>query len=471
MLGDHRFRARLGTYVMAACLSACATTPKDQPAAPQTAATERSEPVPRPQRLLRPVVAPVEDVVPADTNVVPDLWRVIGAELRQRPQRHYPIGDAGEHFGNSSRYLKNAAANARPFLFHIHEEISRRRLPVEILLLPMVESAYNPAATSPGGAAGIWQLIPATAQRFDLHLSRWYDGRRDVLASTRAALDYLEFLSARFDADLPLMLAAYNAGERTVEMAIERNRQRGRRTDFWSLDLPRTTRAYVPKILALAEIVSDPAAHGVKLSPLPATRHFETVDVGTELDLNRVIDWSGMVGAEFEQLNAAFRRRFTVTGAPTTVLVPHGRAAAVETKLATLPASARRATPPPAAAQGPFHVVVSGDNLWDIARRYGISVSALATANGLDQKAPLRLGRRLRLPGVEQPALAAAPTTPPARYEVRRGDSLWTIARRFKISIADLKRWNGLSDRLTLQPGQRLLVSEPDPAMLIARDS
>ncbi|MGE0485719.1 MAG: LysM peptidoglycan-binding domain-containing protein [Gammaproteobacteria bacterium] len=436
------------------------------------------------------------------------------------PDPRHPIKPPLSYFHNSPKFIARAATQARPFLHYIYNELTRRELPYEILLLPVMESAYNPAATSPGGAAGIWQFMPATARRFDLHLSRWYDGRRDVVASTAAALDYFEELRDRFMGDWRLVFAAYNCGERTVERAIERNQRLGRRTDFWSLDLPRGTREYVPRLMALVEIIGHPAAYGIELPRIAAEPYFDIVDVGGALDLNRVVDWSGMDGQAFDVLNAAFRRRFTVEGAPTRVLVPHGRAAQVETMLAALPESERRRgrthvvtrgetlshiaaatgvsvaalkaanhlqsnrlavgqellVPAPAAALAltaeeppavapvgdtPAHVVRDGDNLWDLARHYDTTVAELTRLNGLTPHSTLRLGQKLAVPGRSGSAIAdPLPSDGGAdrHYHVRKGDSLWTISRRFKISVADLKRWNGLNGG-ALQPGQRLVVA------------
>ncbi|MEQ8659446.1 MAG: LysM peptidoglycan-binding domain-containing protein [Gammaproteobacteria bacterium] len=478
------------------------------PAAAATAPASRAAPA--------RAAAPAPDAGSGDAAATADLWQQIGFELRMAPGPRHPLREPLSYFHNSARFISEASARARPFLYHIHAEVTRRQLPYEILLLPIIESAYNPAATSPGGAAGIWQFMPATARRYGLHISRWYDGRRDVLASTDAALDYFEALRDRFMGDWQLVFAAYNCGERTVERAIERNQRLGRRTDFWSLDLPRSTRDYVPKMMALVEIVAHPAAHGVELAHIPATPYFAAIDVGSALDLNRVIDWSAMSGEAFDHLNAAFRKRYTVAGAPSTVLVPHERAGAVADALAALPATARetsrehvvaagetlshiaahtgvpvhvlkqanglrstrlavgqvlRVPAPgevisagaPAPARAPAartHVVRAGDNLWELARTNGTSVAALARANGISLRSTLKPGHRMLLPGGEAPAVpSAAP-----HYEVRRGDSLWTISRRFKISVADLKRWNGLADELVLRPGQRLVVASPDDA-------
>ena len=519
MLSGSIRRAVLVTCLGTACLSGCAVTPRGPAAPPEDVVAEQPRPSPRSRPALPPTPprTPVGTAAPAATHVT-DLWAAIADELQLRPSPRHPLGAPLAHFHDSARFIDQATANARPFLQHIHAEVVKRGLPLDVLLLPVIESAYNPAATSPGGAAGLWQLIPATGRRFGLPQSRWYDGRRDVVASTRAALDYLALLYQRFDRNVELMFAAYNCGERTVELAIERNRGRGRRTDFWSLDLPRGTRAFVPKLIALAEILRAPAAHGVRVARIPDTPYFESVQVDTGLDLNRVIDWSEMDGAAFSALNAAYVKRYTAAGMPTTVHVPVGQAAAVATMVAKLPRDTRTqdalggehivakgetlshiaarhgtsvaalqranrltstrlrigqrlsvpgsATSPAAvravASSGAReHRVVEGDNLWVLARRYGTNVDALASANDLPQDATLRPGQRLQLPGTRR-ARQAVPARPqPLHYEVRKGESLWSISPRFRVSVAELKRLNQLGDGGQLQPGQRLVVAQP----------
>lgn len=525
MSGARTITNSLLAGVIALTLTACSwPTRQAEPAADAVAAAappaakERTEHEASTTRRVTPASVRASSDAAQEPASETDLWQRIGFELRMAPDPRHPLRKPLAYFHNSARFVSEASGRARPYLYYVYQEVTRRELPYEVLLLPIVESAYNPRATSPGGAAGIWQFIPATARHYGLHVSRWYDGRRDIVASTKAALDYIETLRDRFMGDWQLVFAAYNCGERTVERAIERNQRLGRRTDFWSLDLPRTTRDYVPKLMALVEIIANPAAHGVTLAEIPAAPHFEMVDVGAALDLNRVLDWSGMSAAEFDRLNPAFRKRYTVANAPTTVLVSHGRAGAVESALTALPAHARRPlrehvvsagetlshiaarhgvsiaalktanglrssalaigqtlqVPLPGAALPAAdashadtagsatreHVVRSGDNLWELARANGTSVATLASVNGLSPRATLRPGQRLRLPGsAARASSAAAP-----HYEVRHGDSLWTISRRFRISVADLKRWNGLADDLALQPGQRLVVARPDDA-------
>ena len=517
LLGIKRQSATLAGLLVV-CLGACTwpSRPADSTVAKVKATTMQPAVI-----IEAPVAATASATTASEVN---DLWRKIGIELRMAASPAHRVTDPLELFGNSGAVISRASERARPFLNHIYREVEKRQLPFEIALIPIIESAYNPAATSPAGAAGIWQFMPATAHRFGLHQSRWYDGRRDLIASTAAALDYFEALRDRFMGDWELVFAAYNCGERTVERAIERNARLGLATDFHALELPRATRDYVPQLLALIEIIAHPQAHAVELAPIPSADYFEIIDVGGALDLNRVIAWSGMSGAEFDHLNAAFRKRYSVTGAPTLVLVPSDRSGAVKAALEAIPDSDRRmprehivsagetlshiasatgvpvnvikqanqlrsnrlaigqklVLPNPGEihalaerhlqdskhANAP-HVVQDGDNLWDLARRYDSTVARFASVNNISQRATLRLGQKLKIPAGKVPPVSVQGDPPvPAvgqHYEVRNGDSLWTISRRFKVSIAELKRWNDLDGRY-LQPGQRLVVGHPQGA-------
>lgn len=178
----------------------------------------------------------------------------------------------------SPRYLKQLSRRARPYLHFILSEIERRGLPGELALLPEIESNYNPRAVSPKSAAGMWQIIPQTGRRYGLEQNTSYDERNDIRASTRAALDYLQWLHREFQGDWALALAGYNAGEGLVAKARRRNRARGKPTDFWSLDLPTETARYVPKLLAVAKLIERPTHYGMRLPSIPSQPHLKLVD-------------------------------------------------------------------------------------------------------------------------------------------------------------------------------------------------
>lgn len=452
-----------------------------------------------------------------------DLWRHIGIELRLAAHQEFRSDDPLARFGGGRTTVERAAARARSSLAHIVAELERRELPHEIALIPIIESSYNPLATSPSGAAGIWQLMPATARRFGLNPNRWYDPRRDIVASTQAALDYFELLRDRFMGDWPLVFAAYNCGEHTVERAIARNAQAGKPTRFDALELPAATEEYVPRLFALAQVVAEPARHGVTLPVFDDAPFFVAVDVGPSLALERVRELAAIEPGLFRQLNAGYRLPLTPVDGPSRVLVPPQRRDAVIAGVAAIPAAERQpmvnhtvsagetlshialasgvsvATlkranrltsnrlsvgqliriPAPgsaAFAEAPvdatrtLHVVVSGDNLWNIARRYGSNVKAIAAHNGIAVNAVLAPGQKLRIPGSgETPRAPDTASAVATRYQVRRGDSLWTIARRFEVSVADLKRWNAIGDDHRLMPGDELVVTPG--AIDVASDS
>ncbi|MGE0858784.1 MAG: LysM peptidoglycan-binding domain-containing protein [Gammaproteobacteria bacterium] len=502
--------------------------------------TSTPQPTPEPAPVVdastpeppRPVVQPAQRVNG------PDLWQRVSEQLALHldPQ-HAPTNPLAQlQFGKS--FIERATAESEPFLFYVLGELDKRELPYELALVPLIESSYNPGAGAARGPAGLWQLIPSTGQRFGLTQTRWYDGRRDVVASTEAALDYFEQLRDRFEGDWLLALAAYNCGERTVMDAIARNRHRGRRVDYWSLSLPGHTRQYVNRLLAVSAVLANPRAHGVQPARIPDRPYFDVVDVGRNLPLTRIAAASGLGPERFRKLNPAYAQQVTVDGA-TRVLIAHGHAEDVtlalasigddvrrlpvaslaagdgaprrehvvrageslsliaarrgvtvkalraanhlsstqlrigqvlrlpqaggESKLASAPSLVKRSS----ASRAAQHVVQGGDNLWDIARRYHSSPEALAEANGLTPRSVLKLGQRLRLPprdrvepntdaGGSKVALAEEE----AQYQVRQGDSLWTISRRFKVSVDALKKWNRLpAGTPALQPGQRLVVN------------
>lgn len=476
MLWGRWTRAAGVAGLLMAVLSACtrpsflsAPEPGGEPRAtvetrvPATLTAEQEAAVTSTERAAEPA-----SVVKEATEAI-DLWQQIGqAFTLQAPPRHRG-GDPVKLLRYSRRHFTAVTAYSAPYLQHIYDEIERRQLPAEIALIPLLESGYNNAARSVGGTAGLWQFTSGTGRRYGLGQSAQFDGRHDVIAATRAALDYLTSLGERFDGDWLLAFAAYNCGERNVEQAIARNRRRGRPTDFWSLELPSITRHYIPRLLALAQVVRNPSAYGVQLARIPAQPYFEPVRVTAAVELRHLARRSGLAADEFERLNAAYRQRATVGGRANDVLVAFGHGDTVAGLLASLPAA------PASRADAGHYVVRAGDNLWTVARRHGSNTRAVARANGLSVNATLHIGQRLRLPGPERvtatpQVIAGVPEGHGAatHYRVQRGDSLWTIARRFKVSIASLKLWNEhVADGL-LKPGERLVVQPPpDPG---ARD-
>lgn len=268
-----------------------------------------------------------------------DLWdRIRNGMGLPQPERAET-----EWFFLSQVYFDQIADRARPYLHHIVEEIERREMPLEIALLPIIESAYRPTAYSPTGAAGIWQIVPGTGKRFGLKQNSWYDGRRDILASTQAALDYLRILHKRFEGDWLLALAAYNCGEGAVENAIERNRRAGLSIDFWSLDLPRETQEYVPKLLAISSIIADPSEHNLVLDPIPNRPYLQEVPIGGEqISLERVAALANMSIADLRSLNPGLMGPTTDPSGSYKLVIPISKAKGLQQRLAAMAMGQRK---------------------------------------------------------------------------------------------------------------------------------
>jgi membrane-bound lytic murein transglycosylase D len=266
-----------------------------------------------------------------------DLWdRIRNGMGLPQPERA-EIASEIEWFSLKNVYFDQIANRARPYLHHIVEEIERREMPLEIALLPIIESAYRPTAYSPAGAAGIWQIVPGTGKRFGLKQNAWYDGRRDILASTQAALDYLGILHKRFEGDWLLALAAYNCGEGAVGNAIERNRRAGLSIDFWSLDLPRETQEYVPKLLAISSIIADPSEHDLVLDPIPNRPYLQEIHTGEgQLSLERVAALTNMSIADLRSLNPGLMGSTTDPSGSHKLVIPISKARGLQQRLAAM---------------------------------------------------------------------------------------------------------------------------------------
>ncbi|NKN34569.1 LysM peptidoglycan-binding domain-containing protein [Marichromatium bheemlicum] len=410
---------------------------------------------------VRPAVAvsslETDDTAPPPAASGGDLWQRVRAGMRLGHQHHPRVDTVIARYKRDPQYLTRLSERARPYLRLIVNEIERRGLPMELALLPQIESRYNPGATSSRAAAGIWQFMPYTGRAMGLRQDQWYDERRDVLASTRAALDYLEQLNAQFDGDWALTMAAYNCGPGCVGKAVERNRRQGKPTDFWALQLPAETRDYVPQILAAAQLVAAPEQHGLALPPLPDRPQLELIRTQRPIALAQLASASGVELATLKRLNPGLKRARTAPDAPANLLVPAGSGALLRKAIAqaevvspaTYNASSRahireRSAPrarPAVAVSKPapkalVHVVKSGETLSAIARRHNLGARTLAENNHLDLDDTLLPGQKLRIPGSD--ALVT--------YRVRSGDSMSVIAHRYGVTIDDIQRWNALSD-------------------------
>jgi len=378
----------------------------------------------------------------------PHVWARARLQMQLPIPEHPQVKTYRDWYLDHPRYLQTVTQRAAPYLYLIIREIEQRQMPMELVLLPIVESAYNPNARSHGNAVGLWQFLSATGRQYGLKQDYWYDGRKDVLASTQAALDYLDRLNQQFDGDWLKSIAAYNAGEGRILQAAERQRRRGQPTDFWSLDLPRETTAYVPRLLALADIIRHADDYGIELPELPNRPRLQQIDTGGQVDLQVVAELAGLSLAELKKLNPGYKHNLTSPDGPGQLLVPASQAQELELALAELP--------PRQKARWASYRVRSGDSLSGIAQRQGTTVAALRKANRLIAGQALQVGQELAIPGGRQADTVTEKTqTKPESYKVRRGDSLASIGRNFGVTIAELKRWNRL-ERNQLQVGQTL---------------
>ncbi len=360
-------------------------------------------------------------------------------------------------------YLDRVTERATPYLYHIVNRLEERNMPIDLALLPVVESAFQPFAYSHSRASGLWQFISATGKRFGLKQNWWYDGRRDVVAATDAALDYLEVLYKEFNGNWNHALASYNTGEKKVARAIKRNKNAGKPTDFWSLKLPRETRGYVPSLLAVAEIVANPAKYNIKLKTIPNNPYFVSVDTNSQIDLATAAKLADLSMDEIYTLNPGFNRWATDPKGPHHLLVPVAKAETFARNLAALPDSER--------ISWKQHKIIKGESLGQIAQRYQTSVSALRQTNRLRGNL-IREGRSLLIPTSAKPLKHYTLSAESRRfkglkktgdgrkyvYTVRRGDNLWDLSRTYGISVKQLTSWNGISRRSLLHPDQKLVV-------------
>lgn len=390
----------------------------------------------------------------ADPSTPPaDLWIRLRGGFSLTALRDDRIRQQTRHWQEQTRHLATVSERAEPFLHFIVSQVEERGMPGEVALVPFVESAFDPTAHSHLEAAGLWQFMPATARHYGLHSDWWYDARRDVVASTTAALDYLGHLNGLFDGDWLLTLAAYNAGQGTVRRAMRHNRSRGLGTDYWSLDLPRETETYVPRILGLARVLATPQRHGIRLHPISNRPRLAVVDLEAAVELDLAAQLSGLDAATVRRLNPGHVRWATAPDGPHHLVIPADRAEPLRRALA--------GTPPARWVRWHRHQVRRGESLYVIARRYGTTVDTLMRLNGMSGHL-LAVGRDLKVPRAPASAASSVGEATAGAYTVRPGDSLWAIARRFNVRVHDLTRWNDLSRNAVLQPGQ-VLVLGPHP--------
>jgi membrane-bound lytic murein transglycosylase D len=453
-------------------LSACSSTPNTQsstsPSVPKTAPQPDSTSLAGTRSLgglnsifsgpdigTAPTVEPPYSI---DSNTV---W----PDVREGFQLNWQLEDPAiatelKWYRNNPAFVYRATERSSRYIHYVISALQQRNMPTELALLPIVESAYDPFAYSRSGAAGMWQFLPGTGAVFGLKRTWWYDGRKDVVASTDAALDYLQHLHDMFDGDWLLAVAAYNFGEGSIQRAIAENRRLGKPTDFWNLKLRDETRTYIPRLLALAKIVNAPHNYGINLYAVPDRAYFAVVDTGSQIDLAKAAELADVDPQEIYQLNPGLSHWATDPQGPHRLLVPVASADRFRQQLAQLLPSERGISK--------RYDVAKGDTLASIGRKFGVEPTAIRNANRLSDGL-LHPGQSLMIP--RGPVVATASTdnakaAPPQTkagasqilHTVAAGENLRRIGQQYGVTPQEIQRWNGLDDDSVIKLGQRLSI-------------
>lgn len=423
---------------------------------------------------------------PAVVEQYSDVWEKIqhantidvhdDAEVRK--QRNF--------FDDKQKFMNQVGERAEPFLYYIVSQLEARNMPLELALLPIVESGYNPLAQA-NGPAGLWQMIPATGRNFGLTVNSAYDGRKDALASTDAVLDYLQHLYDTLDHDWINAVAAYNTGELVIKAAIDKNKAKGKPTDFWSLGIPAKRVQTVPKWLAFIQIIRAPNHYNLKVRPIANRPYLDRVPAPNGVDIGQIANAAGLSKAEFKTYNPGFRQGVIPSKGKYQIALPLENIGQYQENHDKLYAQKRY--------DSQSYIVKSGDSLGTIAAKFDMSVKALKQANNLTSDR-LKVGQELTLltpmaanDNVPEPAKANTkadskvssksstkanasgtkaassksadkPAAKAKTYKVKSGDSLDKIARKNKVKLADLMKWNQLNGKSIIKPGQELKISE-----------
>lgn len=371
------------------------------------------------------------------------------------------IAKQRDYYLRHPNYLKQVSKRAEPFLFLIIEQIEANNLPLELALLPIVESAFDPFAYSHASASGLWQFMPATGDRFGLNQDWWYDGRRDVHASTTAALRYMEILHRYLGDDWLYAFAAYNSGEGRVKRAVQKNKKQGKAVDYWSLSLPKETENYVPKLLALVDILRHHKKYGIELPYIENEQVLTYVDAKSQLDLSYAAQLADLTVAEIQLLNPAFNHWATSPEGPHKLLIPTVVAEQFTEKLIATDKSER--------IRWQRYKVRSGDSLSLIAKNHATTINVLKQINDISGSL-IRVGQPLLIPVAsksQQDYLYAqakrfeATNSKGKRkvvHTIIEGDTLWDISRLYKVTAKEIAKWNQMTTKKTLRLGQNLTI-------------
>jgi len=490
----------LTLLALAALLGACATAPSPQATAAAPNSTVPASPAPAPQvpataRQALPLAPALVDVVsqpvPSGTIAIDplrptepldlgapgtqtDLWARVRQGTAIPDLQNERVEKWQQWYASRPDYVQRMTERGGRYLFHIVEEVNKRSLPTELALLPFIESAFNPQAMSSAKASGMWQFIPGTGRDFSLRQNVFRDDRRDVLASTRAALDYLQMLHGLFG-DWQLALAAYNWGQGNVQRAIARNQQAGLPTDYDNLRMPDETRNYYPKLQAVKNIVANPQAFGLALPVLQNHPYFVSVGIDRDIDLDLAARFAGVPVDEFKQLNPQMNKPVILAAGTPQVLLPYDAAnrfvravAQHRGNLASWTAWVAPKTVKPA----------------DAAHQVGMDEAHLRAVNNIPKGMLVKAGSTLLVPRgahrtedvtghiADHASLALAPDVPPLRRVSfkagKKGDSVAAVASRYRVRAELVAHWNGTFTSARFKPGQAVVVMVPNKPVRLA---
>ncbi len=409
-------------------------------------------------------------------NNADNIWDTLRQEFTLPHYEDNPkVQEQIDWIMNNQDFLYRSASRAAPYLYYILQQVHKRRLPAEVALLPIFESSFNPFASSPVGAAGIWQMMPDTASGYGIKQNWWYDGRRDVVISTQAALNYLAYLGNFFDGNWLYAIAAYDTGEGNLLSAIKKNIRYGESTDFWNLPVAQETKDYIPKLLALATVISHPERYPVELPYVRNAPYLAQVDIGTQIDLKHAATLAGLSFKELKQFNPGYNRGTTDPNGPYKLTLPIENVVRFTENL--------EMSPQYKDSSWMRYKVKSGETLTSIAKKFDTSPSQLKKFNTIFSRKKLKPGASIAVPQSSDTDDGQYAANTPSKtvtkintrlkqnyngrytlqpgdtlYMVRNGDDLNKVARRFHITTDMLKQANNISASKRLPVGEQLII-------------
>lgn len=399
----------------------------------------------------------------ATSNTAPNIWDVLREQFSLNHEVTQPEVQSQLRWLIAHPSYLQKLAQSEPYMYHIITEIKKYHMPGEVALIPMIESSYDPFAYSGAGAAGLWQLMPGTGTDLGLKQDWWFDGRRSIGPATDAALNYLLYLHKFFNGDWILAFAAYDSGEGTMARIIKNSQQTSKKVHFWSLPVPTETKAYIPRLLALAEIIQNPQRYKIQLPDIKHAPYFQEVNIGSQIDLNHAAKLAGISYHDLIKLNPGYNRWATAPYRPYKLLIPTNRVENFNRNLANFPEEQR--------VSWTRHQVSAGDNLNVIAQRYHTTINLIKELNQLKSNS-VEKGQFVLIPNTKNTAIIAKHLPPPPpktpqftalkHYKtihiVQRQDSYPLLEKKYGISSKQIKSWNKLKSNQSLRPGQQLVI-------------